>query len=411
MSANDSDNSRNRLGLALVCNSLPPYRVHLHRRIVREMPEVKFWTICTHEGTDARWGFDPPAEINTVSFGLQPGVADLPGINRESFRKGGAIIRWLRENDVRVVIMFGYNDIGRARIIRWCRKNGIPCFVFGDSNIRGDIATGIRAVLKRIFLGWVVRNTIGQFPCGSLGRAFFEKYGASPEAIFYFPYEPDYDQIFSLPDQTIETARQRYGLAPGRRRIVFSGRFVQVKRPDLLLEAFIRIAPQRPEWDLIMVGDGVMNEQLRAMVPAELADRIIWTGFVHDQPMVSAIYRASDVLVLPSNNEPWALVVNEAVAAGMAVVASDVVGAAVELVRDGVNGRLVRPNDVDALTECLLDVTRPDRIDAMRAASPMILQDWRRRADPIQELRRALAWADVLPQPASRHKKACAASS
>src|SRR5262245_35870037 len=104
-----TDHLASRPGVAIVCNSLPPYRVHLHRRIAQEMPEIHLWTVCTHEGTDSRWGFDPPKELNTVSFGLVAGVPDLPGLNWTSFRKGGEIIDWIGRNGVRAIVMFGYN--------------------------------------------------------------------------------------------------------------------------------------------------------------------------------------------------------------------------------------------------------------------------------------------------------------
>jgi glycosyltransferase involved in cell wall biosynthesis len=102
------------------------------------------------------------------------------------------------------------------------------------------------------------------------------------------------------------------------------------------------------------------------------------------------------VLVIPSHREAWAVVVNEAVAAGLAVVASSIVGAAVELVQDGVNGRIFPSGDVTALTECLLDVTADDRTDTMKAASAAALQQWRRRADPVVGLRDALQHAGLL---------------
>src|SRR3954467_13823779 len=106
-----------------------------------------------------------------------------------------------------------------------------------------------------------------------------------------------------------------------------------------------------------MVGAGENRDDLLARIPAHLKDRFIWTGFLDDQATVSALYRLSDVLVLPSDYEPWALVVNEATAAGMAIVASDVVGATPELVRDRMNGRLFPRGSLPALNEALMDVT------------------------------------------------------
>jgi glycosyltransferase involved in cell wall biosynthesis len=65
------------------------------------------------------------------------------------------------------------------------------------------------------------------------------------------------------------------------------------------------------------------------------------------------------VLALPSDYEPWALVINEAAAAGLPSVSSDVVGATAELVRNGVNGRLFPVGSRRGAERCLRDVTRP----------------------------------------------------
>jgi glycosyltransferase involved in cell wall biosynthesis len=73
-----------------------------------------------------------------------------------------------------------------------------------------------------------------------------------------------------------------------------------------------------------------------------------------------------------------------------------VVGAAVELVHDGENGRLIPPGNEEALRDALLEVTDPARIDAMKAASEKSLEKWRREADPVEGFRQALRWAGVL---------------
>jgi hypothetical protein len=82
-------------------------------------------------------------------------------------------------------------------------------------------------------------------------------------------------------------------------------------------------------------------------------------------------------------------VVSEA-ATCLAIVASSVVGAASELVVDHVNGRIFPSGDLKGLIDALLEVTDPARVEVMKAASPPILDAWRRRADPIAGLRKAL---------------------
>ncbi len=392
--------SQARPTLAIISNANAPYRTHLHRRIVNEIPQVRLYSVFTHGLGSFPWALQAPPEIGPVQFGQNDSVYEqgkLSGFFHEWF-KGGRVIRWMEEYDVSAVLLIGYNDTGRLRIINWCAAHDVACLLFGDSNVLGDTVSGLKAWVKRKLLYRIVNKCAAILPCGREGRAYFVKYGADPRRIFYCPYEPDYALIENFPPERVEEVKKRFGLRDGRRRLVFSGRLVEVKRPDLLLEAFATIASARPEWDLVLVGDGPMRAPLEQQAAPALKDRIIWTGFIQEQGGVTAIYRASDVLVLPSDYEPWALVINEATAAGLSIVSSDVVGAAVELVRDRVNGRLFPRGNLAALIQCLLDVTNPIHVDAMKAASPGVLADWRRRADPVEGLRQALIFCGTLPR-------------
>lgn len=387
-----------RPAVAIISNSHTPYRAHLHLRIVREMPEIRLLSLYTHEESNAPWKFVVPEAINPVSFGRGEAAGEQAKLSSAlaEWRKGGRMIAWMRDHAVRAIVMGGYNDPGRLRVIRWARRAGVPLFLFGDSNIRGDLAAGLKAQLKRRLVRRVVRDVTACFPCGSLGAAYFEKYGCPRDRIYYFPYEPDYDLIAGTPAAEVDAAAAKFGLDRGRRRIVYSGRLIDVKRVDLLVDAFAQIAAERPEWDLLVIGGGPLRESLEARLPGPLRARVQWTGFIDDQRAVSSLYRASDVLVLPSDYEPWAVVINEAAAAGMAIVASDVVGAAAELVRDGVNGFTFPAGDLGRLTAALRQVTAADRIDALKSASAGVLADWRHRGDPVAGLRRALVDANVL---------------
>jgi glycosyltransferase involved in cell wall biosynthesis len=270
----------------------------------------------------------------------------------------------------------------------WCRQHGVPVFITGDSNIADDRATGWRRAIKRAFVSYVVRSlATGVMPFGSRGAAYFRRYGANPRKIFFVPLEPDYRQL-SHPAPTPAVTALRFD--PNRRRLLYSGRLVSWKRVDLLIDAFAAIASQRADWDLVIVGDGPERNALVARVPPALNGRVIWTGGFRAAADVAALYALCDVLVLPSDREPWALVINEAAAAGLAIVSSTVPGAAAELVRDGVNGRIFSAGDLQALIQVLRDVTSADKIDAVKAGSSGVLADWRRRADPIAGLRKAV---------------------
>ena len=384
--------------LAIVANAQTPYRRHMHRRFAAEIPELRLWSIY-HGLVANRPDTAVDDRIGPVPLGQdQTTVRKFPIQWLRDWAVGGRVIRWLRFHPgVRAVIVLGYMGGTRLRVLRWCFRRRIPVLVWGDSNIRGDRSTGMTSLVKRLALPRLLRRCNACLCCGRLGREFFVRYGADPSHVFVSPCEPDYRLIQELPLEAIEEARRTFGLEEGRRRIVYSGRLSIEKRVDLLTDAFARIAPQRPQWDLVVLGGGPLEADLKRRVPQAVANRITWTGFLSDQAAISAIYRASDVLVLPSDFEPWAVVINEAVAAGMAVVASDVVGAAAELVRDRQNGRIFPAGDVNALADCLLDVTDEKVTDRYKAASAPILAEWRRVGDPVLGLRRALVACGALP--------------
>jgi glycosyltransferase involved in cell wall biosynthesis len=390
--------------VALINNSQTPYRQALHARVIREIPEVFFYSVFTHEVSNAAWEYRRTPEINPVEFGQ--GEDSLNATNIMSilaeWRKGGRIIQWIRDNRIRAVVLGGYNDAGRLRLINYCRRRKIPCFLFGDSNIKGDSTNWIKGFLKRSLLTRIIRSCAGVMPCGELGRQFFLKYGADPRRVFLFPYEPDYELIRSIEPETAKGMCARFGLKGSRRRVVFSGRLVDVKRADLVIDAFVSIASVRSEWDLVIIGDGPLKATLKSRVPFDFANRVKWLGFLDDQRLLSAIYRFSDVLVLPSDYEPWGVVINEAVTAGMAVLASDQVGAAYELVIDGKNGFTFPAGNLQEMVRRLLSITDVDQLALFKAGSLESLTKWKERADPVEGLRNALTDFDVISRNESR---------
>ncbi len=385
--------------LAIVANAPSPYRVHQHTRIARELNEVKLFSVFKHERNNQDYTLDLPDEIGPVVFGKgEPMIGkNSPGRALKQWSRGGEIIRWLTANSIDAVIITGYNDLGLLRIIRWCQAHSIPCYLFTDSNIHGDKATGLARAFKNWYVPYVLRKLTGLMPCGSKGQAFYDRYGGKQKPVFFMPHEPDYRAIESITDEQIAAMRSEYSLDPARRYINFTARLAHVKRPDLLIDAFARIADARPEWDLLMVGGGPLEDELRRRVPEALAGRVVWAGFQDGIGRLASLYRCSDVYVLPSSYEPWAVTVLEACACDLAMVSSDVVGAAAEVVIDGVNGRQFRSGDLDSLTDALLDVTDQANIERYKQASAGVLADWRDRGDPVEGVRNALRFAGILP--------------
>jgi glycosyltransferase involved in cell wall biosynthesis len=156
--------------------------------------------------------------------------------------------------------------------------------------------------------------------------------------------------------------------------VSFVGRFEEEKGLDVLLHASARmVRPHR----LLLAGKGSLEPELRALAnKLGIADRVHFAGFVRQEEL-PVIMQASEVLVLPSIStkrvrEAWGLVLNEAMAAGTAVVASTAVGAAAgRLVRDGETGLVVAEGDAAVLADALDRLLGDDayRLSLARAGS------------------------------------------
>jgi glycosyltransferase involved in cell wall biosynthesis len=385
-----------RPGLAVLCGEITPYRLHFHRRIARELPELNLWSVLFRDSAWSAWKLPDDPSINLVKLAEGDFAAHRTrsGGVRSQLRRSAATIDFLRSHNIAAVLVNGYDELPQLRAIRWCRAQRIPVLLWADSNIRADTSSKLKRLAKRLVVPRIIRRCDALLPCGSLGRDYFLRYGASPSRVFYSPVEPDYDQLQGLDTMAVESLSRRFGLAFGRYRFVVSSRLVDYKRVDMAIDAFLRIADRVPSWDLVILGDGPLAASLRNRAAG--SSRITFTGFIGEQEAVTAIYRASHILVHPSSYEPWALVINEAAAAGMAIVSTDVVGAAAELVRDGVNGRVVPVNSLEALSNAMLDAASPDHLVAYRQGSARVLSDWRKTADPIKGLRKALVATKVL---------------
>lgn len=149
-------------------------------------------------------------------------------------------------------------------------------------------------------------------------------------------------------------ASQGFGEPPaGKRVILHVGKFDRNKGQDLLIDAFARVASQFPDVMLHLVGgSGPSLELLRAAAAAAgLADRIRFTIDVPPDEMPSH-FRQAHYFVLPSRTEGFGLVLLEAGAFSLPVVATRV-GGIPEIIEDACSGLLIEPNDASALTQAL----------------------------------------------------------
>ncbi|QSR85454.1 glycosyltransferase family 4 protein [Methylacidimicrobium sp. B4] len=148
------------------------------------------------------------------------------------------------------------------------------------------------------------------------------------------------------------TWRKRLGLPP--RYFVFVGRLAPEKNVFGLLRAYRSYRDRGGDRSLLLLGDGPQRADLERHIEEHRIPEVLVRGFVPTSDL-PPYYAFADGLVLPSTIEPWGLVVNEAMAAGLPVVASETCGSAPDLVGSA-NGFLFSPGDTDGLAALLMRV-------------------------------------------------------
>jgi glycosyltransferase involved in cell wall biosynthesis len=150
-------------------------------------------------------------------------------------------------------------------------------------------------------------------------------------------------------------ARARLGLDRHAFVVLALGRLVPIKGFDLLVQALPAVAAQVPTAQVVLVGDGAERTRLAGLASAlGVTGQLRMAGEITE---VTTHLAAADVLAVPSRNEGMGRVLVEAMALGIPVVAT-AVGGIPDVVTDGECGRLVPPDDVDALAAALIELGR-----------------------------------------------------
>lgn len=236
-------------------------------------------------------------------------------------------------------------------------------------------ARGLRRLEKRLLcLG--VRRLVAVSP--ELARASVERDHVAPGKVAVIENGVDVERYARARGRAF---REELALEPGEALVGMVGRLEAIKGPDVLLEAFAALAGRFPGARLAYVGEGGLEEGLRARSEClGLSERVRFLGSRSDIPQVMS---GLDILVLPSRSEGLPLALLEGMAAGRAVVAT-AVGRVPGIVRsagEGENGRLVSPDNAEALARTLMALLgdAPLRARLGRAAQDYVAGRYRQQ--------------------------------
>jgi glycosyltransferase involved in cell wall biosynthesis len=198
----------------------------------------------------------------------------------------------------------------------------------------------------------------GILTTGDDGRAFARRYAVSDERIFVVPHVVDVARYSLANRDPFERDRTRTEFGLVGVTFMYVGRLVLAKGLDHLLDAYRTLAQRtNTEVSLFIVGDGPDEMALRRKSEEAGLEGVVFAGF-QDGSTLPRLYAAADVFVFPTLGDTFGMVVSEAMASGLSVIATSVSGEIQDRVTEGVNGFIVPPADSVSLRERMEVLTR-----------------------------------------------------
>jgi len=251
-----------------------------------------------------------------------------------------------------VIIIRGYFRFAYWIALLWAKTKGKPAILWSVSHKEDKKRTYIRENIKKIF----ITRCNAAIAAGSKTTEYLVELGLSKEKIFAMGNVTKND-FFYKETRKFRAKRsfliKKMNILPYN--FLYIGRFSKEKNIFFLLECFknAQKSIEMDDWGLILIGNGPQKEGITDFINKNSIKNIFFTGYKQREE-VPKYLALSDILILPSISEPWGLVVNEAMAAGLPILISKKCGSYPDLIIEGENGYSFDPYNVDELTNLIM---------------------------------------------------------
>ena len=235
-----------------------------------------------------------------------------------------------------------------------------------ESDTRFRERKGLKAILKKFYLTPIFsRRYVFGFPGGNFThKELFRHYGMKDENIFLMPMMVDNSKFYTDSERVDKPFV-----------FLFVGRMIPLKQIEFLIQSFLKNFENSSEVLLRLVGDGELYDPLFSKYGKY--ENILFEGAKYGEELVKS-YHSSHILILPSDREQWGLVVNEAMAAGLPVIASDQVGAIYDLIIGKETGFVFSLNKENDLADKMLKLYEDKELYAKYSqnAKKLMKEEW-----------------------------------
>jgi glycosyltransferase involved in cell wall biosynthesis len=223
-----------------------------------------------------------------------------------------------------IVWVWGWSFESHLKALRFF-KGKKEVWFRGDSTLLDESSGfGIKKIIRRVFLTWVYRHVDKAFYVGTHNKAYFMKHGLKANQLIYAPHAVDNNRFTDPTGKHRKQAKEiriQLGIPEKRKLLLYVGKFEPNKNLMELINAI-----NDTDFNLLLVGNGPEEKILKQSA----SENIFFMPF-QNQSNMPIIYRVGDALVLNSKSETWGLAINEALACGIPVIASNKCGGAIDL--------------------------------------------------------------------------------
>lgn len=348
------------LRVLYITNIPSPYRVKFFNELGRYCYLTVVYDRKIATNRDSKWF--SAAETNFRSKYLK----GFP-IRREHSMNIG-IIKYLLRNKFSQIIIGGYSSPTAMIAMLYLKLKKIPYILNADG---GFIKKNHPLVygMKKYFIG----GASHYLSSGKITSQYLKYYGANPNLISEYPFTSLYkneilDKPLSLEEKFI--LRKKLGIVENK--IVLSvGQIIYRKGFDILLEA----AKDLPEDTGIYIIGGKATDDLDSIRTRHLLKNVHFIDFIAPAIMKN-YYLASDLFVLPTREDIWGLVINEAMSNALPVITTDKCIAGLELIKNNMNGLIIPSNSPIALSEAILSIIKSPRLLEMSLNNLALCQNY-----------------------------------
>lgn len=322
--------------------------------------KVVEWDIPLLEGYEYEW-------VKNISN--NPGSHHFRGIDNPE------LIQSIEQWGADAVLIFGWAFKSHLKAMRHF-KNKIPVLFRGDSTLLDEPSQiSLKSLLRLIFLRWVYRHIDVALYVGSANRLYFSKMGVKDSQLVNAPHAVDNKRFNEDRKEEVQQFRLSLGVSESDILITYAGKLEPVKNLLFFLRAWMEANSANNVFCLI-VGNGSEEQRLKDFAAASGNTNVLFMDFQNQQAM-PVVYQSSEIFCLPSRSETWGLAINEAMAAGCAILASDKCGAAQDLIDPGKNGYIFKSDDEASLVHYLkLMLADREKLKQMGRASQERIRAW-----------------------------------